>query len=408
MHKNVISITRFAAAALAAVVVSGCEAEKSRNPLSPNVAGPIAGVSISPPTPVNPVNAEVLNTGPVRLVFNNASTNGERPLFYIVELATDAAFTNKVFAQSKVTPGTGNQTSIVVDAALTAERTYFWRAKADDGANESEYSNVAKFDIVVPVVIEAPVPVSPVSGLVASSRSPVFVVNNAGVQGRAGQVEYWFEVALDQAFSRTIVAFGVERSAGSTTSAQMPELPASSLLFWRVVGLGGNRTLAGPWSLTQSFRTPAAAPAPSPGPSPSPTPAPPAGGRTPDPPAGGKLPLPNMFSVVQQVAAQNPGALQNSCQDHGGNWQFMDLLLNELRRRDSRWGYNGKRGNSNDPSKDAIAYHWSRGADEGSTDVYIIDVIGSHCGSPYPAWIDQTEITLNSGTIGRWTGRGRF
>ena len=139
MRKSVISITKLAAAVAAAVAVSACEAEKSRNPLSPNVAGPIAGVSISPPTPVNPINgAEVLNTAPVRLVFNNGSTNGERPLFYVVELASDAAFTNKVFAQSKVTPGS-TQTSIVVDAALTADRTYYWRAKADDGANESEY-----------------------------------------------------------------------------------------------------------------------------------------------------------------------------------------------------------------------------------------------------------------------------
>ena len=267
MRKSVISITKFAAAVAAAVAVSACEAEKSRNPLSPNVAGPIAGVSISPPTPVNPINgAEVLNTAPVRLVFNNGSTNGERPLFYIVELASDAAFTNKVFAQSKVTPGS-TQTSIVVDAALTADRTYYWRAKADDGANESDYSSVAKFDIVVPIVIEAPVPMSPVSGLVASSTRPVLVVNNAGVQGRAGRVEYWFEVSLDQAFSKIIVQQGVERSSGAQTSLQMPDLPSSTLLFWRVAGFNG--TIAGPWSLTQSFRTPAAA-APRRSPSPYP------------------------------------------------------------------------------------------------------------------------------------------
>ena len=271
MRKSVISITKFAAAVAAAVAVSACEAEKSRNPLSPNVAGPIAGVSISPPTPVNPINgAEVLNTAPVRLVFNNGSTNGQRPLFYIVELASDAAFTNKVFAQSKVTPGS-TQTSIVVDAALTADRTYFWRVKADDGANESEYSSVAKFDFVVPIVLEAPVPVSPVGGVVASSTRPVLVVNNAGVQGRAGRVEYWFEVALDQAFSKTIIQQGVERSSVAQTSAQMPELPGSTLLFWRVVGYNG--TFAGPWSLTQTFLTPAtAAPPVPPAPGPAPTP----------------------------------------------------------------------------------------------------------------------------------------
>jgi hypothetical protein len=280
MNRTVIAITRFAAGAFLAVVVAGCEAEKSRNPLSPNVAGPIAGVSISPPTPVNPVNAEVLNTGPLRLIFNNGSTNGERPLFYIVELASDAGFTNKVFAQSKVNPGSGAQTSIVVDASLTAERTYYWRAKADDGANESDFSAVAKFDLVVPIVIGAPGPVSPVGGVVTSSAAPALVVNNAEVQGRAGKVDYWFEVALDQAFSRTIVGLGVERSGGSTTSAQMPELPGGTTLYWRVVGIGLNGTVTGSWSATQSFRTPAAAPAP-------PPPGPPPGPNPPPPPAAG-------------------------------------------------------------------------------------------------------------------------
>ena len=79
-----------------------------------------------------------------------------------------------------------------------------------------------------------------------------------------------------------------------------------------------------------------------------------------------------------------------------------------MRKCDTRWGYNGKRGNSGDPSHDAIAYHYSRGGDEGSTDVYIIDVIVGHCGGPGPAWIDVTEATRQGGTIGRWTSRGRF
>ena len=404
MHKSVITVTRFAAAALAAVALSGCAAEKSRNPLSPNVAGPIAGVSISPPTPVNPVNgAEVLNTAPVRLVFNNASSNGERPFWYVVELASDAGFTNKVFANSRVTPAAGAQTSIVVDGTLTADRTYYWRVKADDGANASAFSSAAKFDIVVPIVIEAPVPISPVSGLVASSTKPMLVVNNAGVQGRAGRVEYWFEVAHDQAFARTFIQQGVERSSGTQTSAQMPELPASTLLYWRVAGFNG--TIAGPWSLTQSFRTPAGAPAPGPGPSP-PTPAPPAGGRTPDPPPGQQLPVPNMSAVVNQVAAQYPNALRNSCQDQGGTWEFMDRLVDALRQHDSRWGYNGKRGNANDPSQDVVAYHWGRGPDQGSPDVYAFDVIGGHCGSnPTPAWLN---ITDPNGSGSAWTGRGRF
>jgi len=116
-----------------------------------------------------------------------------------------------------------------------------------------------------------------------------------------------------------------------------------------------------------------------------------------------------MASVVEQVAAQYPGALRNSCQSHGGSWEFMDRLVDRLRQFDTRWGYNGKRGNAGDPSHDVVAYNFGPGRDEGTTNVYIIDVIVGHCGShPAPAWIDQTGETARQGSIGRWTSRGRF
>jgi hypothetical protein len=112
---------------------------------------------------------------------------------------------------------------------------------------------------------------------------------------------------------------------------------------------------------------------------------------------------------VDQIAAQYPGALRNSCQEHGGSWEFMDRVVDALRQYDTRWGYNGKRGNAGDPSMDVIDYHWGRGQSENSTEVYIIDIILSHCGAnPSPAFIDQTQATRDAGTIGRWTGRGRF
>jgi hypothetical protein len=57
-------------------------------------------------------------------------------------------------------------------------------------------------------------------------------------------------------------------------------------------------------------------------------------------------------------------------------------------------------------SQDVVAYNFAAGPDEDTTNVYIIDVIGDHCGgSPDPAWIDQTQATRNKGEIGRWTLR---
>jgi hypothetical protein len=131
--------------------------------------------------------------------------------------------------------------------------------------------------------------------------------------------------------------------------------------------------------------------------------------RTPDPAPGEVLPLPDMAYIVQEIHDENPGLIEQTCQDEGGNWGFMDAVVDRLREHDTRWGYNWKRGEVGNPSQDAIDYHYGAGPDEDSTDVYIIDMIGGHCGpTPSPAWIDQTQATLDGGTIGRWTGRGRF
>ena len=80
----------------------------------------------------------------------------------------------------------------------------------------------------------------------------------------------------------------------------------------------------------------------------------------------------------------------------------MDQVVDTLRTYDTRWGYNGKRGNANDPSKDVDRVSLRRRARmQDSTDVYIIDIIGGHCGAtPSPTWIDVTGVTLQSGTIG--------
>jgi len=116
-----------------------------------------------------------------------------------------------------------------------------------------------------------------------------------------------------------------------------------------------------------------------------------------------------MAHIVREVALQHPDYLARSCQEHGGTWEFMDAVVDRLREFDTRWGYNWKRGVVGDPSLDVVDYHWGPGPDEGSTEVYIIDIIGGHCGpNPVPIWSDVTEITYSSGTVGRWTGRGRF
>jgi hypothetical protein len=408
MTRNVSSITRLIALGVLTFAAAACEAQKSENPLSPNVAGPIAGVAISVPAPVAPAaGAEIVNTEPLRLVFENATSNGVRPVWYVVEVAGDASFTNKVYTNGKVMPAEGPRTTLVVDAKLNAEATYFWRVRAEDGANNSDYSAAVHFDIVVPVSIGAPSPASPANGSTTANNHPDLTVTNGSVTGRAGNVEYRFQVALDQAFASVVAAPSAGRGGGGTTTVATPELIPNTQYFWRAFGTNGSVTSG--MSAVHTFRTPAPAGGGGGGGGGNVPPPPAGGGRAPDPAPGQRLPLPNMSAVVQQVAAQFPAALRNSCQDDGGTWEFMDRLVNELRRYDTRWGYNGKRGNVNDPSKDVVDYHWGRGADENSTEVYIIDVIVGHCGgNPQPGWGDVTDVTAQGGSIGRWTSRGRF
>ena len=136
------------------------------------------------------------------------------------------------------------------------------------------------------------------------------------------------------------------------------------------------------------------------------------GPRSPNPAPGHRLPIPSYaVRVVSEVAAANPSDVVLSCVEASrypgipqGTNQFMFKVLRELRKYDTRWTLNWKRGNVGDLSQDIINYNFGPMPDEGTTDVYIIDIISGHCGAR-PDWtfIDQTEATARGGAIGRAT-----
>lgn len=131
----------------------------------------------------------------------------------------------------------------------------------------------------------------------------------------------------------------------------------------------------------------------------------PPGPRAADPAPGQRLPFPQWGAgVVSQLAAERPDLLFQSCREHGGNNRFMFEAVRRLRQRDNRFGLNWKRGNFGDLSQDIVNYNYSADSDEGTRNVYIIDIVGGHCGPrPGPNFQDQTGATRNAGTIGVWT-----
>lgn len=280
-----------ASSAVLIFALTGCEAQKSSNPLSPSVAGPIPGVNITAPKLLEPAQGFKYKESqqPIKLIVENATSNGVRPVTYMFEVATDSAFTTKVYARSGVPPGDGGRTSVQIDR-LDLGRAYYWRAKADDGANSSQFSS-SQFEVLPKPLLNPPGPVSPVNNDRVASRKPTLTVNNSDRNAAIGAVSYEFQIATDQAFAKVVASGASSENPGQTSYTAGADLAADLQHFWRARATDGDTTSA--WAATQIFRTPTAAPAP--GPSPNPGPAP-----------GGPCASNNGPAIVNCIAAKYP------------------------------------------------------------------------------------------------------
>jgi len=350
---------RTAVAALSAaaiVAVAGCEAQKSSNPLSPSVAGPIPGVNITPPKLIDPVQGFKYKESqqPIKLVIENATTNGVRPITYMFEVATDSGFTTKVYARSGVPPGDGNRTSVQIDR-LDLGRAYYWRAKADDGANASQFSS-SQFEVLPKPLLNPPGPVSPVNNDRVTSRRPTLTVNDSERNAAIGPLSYEFQIGTDVAFTKVVASGVSNESPGQTSFTAGSDLVADLQHYWRVRATDGDTTSA--WAATQTFRTPNAAP--SPGPTPSPGPAP-----------GGPCASNNGPAIVNCIAAKYPQYLAAgvSLSQRQANMSFLrDRIIEACKCGGLDLGQNLKRGGP-DLSIDFLA--WRQGGGDMGVDLAV-------------------------------------
>ena len=395
-------------ALVAIVCLIGCEAAKSANPTAPSVAGPIPGVSITAPKPLEPGAGATLvaQSDPYTLLIENPGTSGQRTIWLQLEIAADANFQQVVHQADRIEPGPNGRTAYRLPEPLGAGFTYYWRSRAADGANTGPYSAVSNFTVVVPVVIEAPVAVEPSGNL--TTNKPTFKARNGAISGTAGVV-YRFEVSNNADMNPAMAVVTAAPGGNGDTTMSLGELPYNTVLYWRIYGTDGS--MQSGYSQTLSFKT---GPAPvvyrllvAAAACPAACPRALADARPIRLAADclsrtcfrsfrrWRRPTPARSRTLVRIAAAT-----------GSSWTRSSIPCGPY---DTRWGYNGKRGNVNDPSKDVVDYHYGAGPDANSTDVYIIDVIGGHCGSsPTANWGDVTDVTVNSGTIGRWTSRGRF
>jgi len=246
--------------------------------------------------------------------------------------------------------------------------------------------------------VTAPPLVSPVDGQRAEDRRPTLIwLNSTGKYDPIG-VAYDLEVSSPTA---TVYSRTVGESPNMGAHVVDLDLEYDTVYSWRARAHLTNDF--GPWSSWASFLSPTRPVASVTVPSGSVSTGGCAAPISPLSAGENRKPRPNDSAIVRAVAGQFPGALQNSCQEHGGSWEFMDRTVDALRAKDGRYGYNAKRGNMNDPSLDVVSYFYANGDNiQNRAEVYIFDLIAGHCGAtPSTAWVDVTDITFSSGTIGR-------
>jgi hypothetical protein len=200
-------------------------------------------------------------------------------------------------------------------------------------------------------------------------------------QGRFASMNFSYEVELSTE-SGTVV---LSRNIGPATSLELEnDLEYETNYRWRTRAMLAAE--AGPWSAYATFRTKDK----------------PKGGigngpRTPNPPPGQRLGVPDYgLDVVLETAAMYPRELRSACKD---DHRFLFYLVENLRKRDSRWGLNWKRGDRNQGmSSDVVTYNPSDEPDEGNGAVYLFDVLGAEC--------EENRPGFSNITAGTWAATG--
>jgi hypothetical protein len=238
----------------AAVALTACEASKSSNPLSPTVAGPIPGIEISAPKMLEPTSGTKISVEkqPVTLLIENAGSNGPRPLSYSFDIATDTGFSNVVFTRDGIAPGEGGRTSLRLTDALATGHTYYWRVRAQDGANAGPYATPAAFTIFTPIVIDVPGLTAPAPNATVLNIRPTFTITNAPRSGPVGAISYLIELADSDSFANKVATWSVAEAPNQTTTPSPADLTYSKVYYWHVRAY--DATTLGPWSNTQAFQ----------------------------------------------------------------------------------------------------------------------------------------------------------
>lgn len=162
---------------------------------------------------------------------------------YLLEVARDNNFTDIVLSQSLAD-------SFNNVGPLSGETMYFWRVRASNPVDTSEYSAVRRFTTAV-FPPSVPVLTSPANGAVVSSLTPTVSWNPS----ENNAVTYHLQVDTAADFPSSSV---VDDNSLTATSFTLPTLTNCIVYFWRVSATNSAGTSA--FSSVRSFQAPSVVP----------------------------------------------------------------------------------------------------------------------------------------------------
>jgi hypothetical protein len=320
------------------VFAAGCSdvIQKSANPLSPTIAGPLDGVTFTAPVSVTPAqNAQIKYTDqPVTFAFDSASSSSPRPFTMHLQVASDYPFTKIVFDRAGFEkPENGTRISFRLPDRLP-KGVYFWRVRAEDGANNSDWSAPAAFEALEQIIIGRPAAYTPNNNERITTRTPALNAHNGAASGPHKAIQYQFQVSTSSSFN-SVVADGTSGmgGGGETIWTVSTNLNYDTTYYWHVRASDGDVTTD--WSDSAVFRTPV-----------TPTTPPPSGG-------GGGGPVTACAgattgpTIVSCIAARYPERLVAgvSLATRQANMSFLrDRIIEMGRCQGKDWAWNLKRG----------------------------------------------------------------
>lgn len=157
---------------------------------------------------------------------------------YLVEISTDATFTNLISAKNTVTANSLGLTGLI------AGTTYYWRVKANSDATSSEWSSVWSFTTAM---AGAPTLASPANNTSSIALNSIFKWNSTGA------ALYEIEIATKNTFiASTIVAKNISLNTNTFTPNTLKN---RITYYWRVRSKSADGKTVSAWSAVWKFTT---------------------------------------------------------------------------------------------------------------------------------------------------------